>query len=150
MTPVLYGFQGRLARLPFLGLLLLTWLLSTIVGLVGAYFFVLNLATGAVVLVGLAVVSLVLSELALTARRLHDLDMSAHHLWWISLARLAVAAVNGVEAAVRQGVEIGLPEERFVVYVIQVVVNLFYAAVVLALLLTRGTADANRFGPPPD
>jgi uncharacterized membrane protein YhaH (DUF805 family) len=69
--------------------------------------------------------------LALTAKRLHDMDMSAHHLWWIYGQWVVQAAFAKVAP------------------VISILCVLASISVSLMLLFRRGTNGDNRFGPSP-
>jgi uncharacterized membrane protein YhaH (DUF805 family) len=131
LRTTLYSFEGRIGRLRYFGYGLLAVLLNGIIMGIGA-----GLATETplvipgTVLASAGFVSMVWCGVALAAKRLHDMDLSAHHLWWI----YGLSALGGVLQGLSHGFAVLLAAFEF--------------GVGIWLLFKRGTDGPNRFGPP--
>lgn len=131
-TQIMFGFGGRIARLPYFGYNVL----ATVVGLlcigVGAAGFAMG--GGGAVLGGIlflaGLVGLVWASLALAIKRLHDMGMGGIHLVWIAGLGAIGGAVEETSSA------------------LSVICTLASLGVQLWLLFTPGEPHSNDYGPP--
>ncbi len=126
-----FSFRGRLGRLAYFGYGLLAFLLGGILMAIGGALAGYNAYGAAVVPLAAGVVVIIWSSAAITIKRLHDMDLSGIHLWWI----YGISALGAALQQVSQGLSIVLGAVNF--------------GVGIWLLFKRGTNGDNRYGPPP-
>ena len=139
LKQILFGLDGRLARLPFLGCGLLALLVVTFGMLVAFGFLYLGVAyqnDGKLiigVLIGMPTfIAFFWAGLALTIKRLHDMGLAGSHVIWIFI--LNIAGIAGTQAYPALGIILGL----------------LSFGVALWLFLAPGQAAANTYGAIPD
>lgn len=130
----LFGFKGRLNRLSWLGWELVSLAIGLVLGASGAVVLAAgsrlrqaNTELGAIVF-ALAAVWLIWSAVALGVKRLHDMNLSGHHLWWI----YGIALLPGPFALLAW-------EAGFACGLLSLAVGLWMAC-------RRGSEGSNRFG----
>jgi uncharacterized membrane protein YhaH (DUF805 family) len=130
LSQILFGFSGRLARLPYFGYSLVALVLLAL-----AFFFIVNvfITNPALGLAGVLVIGIVAiwTSLAITAKRLHDLGLSGGHVIWM----FGLGAMSRVTSPTNPG--LGM---------------LFGLAELIAwlwLLFAPGQPAANAYGPEP-
>lgn len=132
-SQTLFGFKGRIARLPYLGYSLLGGLFVGIFLFMG--FAVAASAKGASVLgiliIAAAVIGYAWIALALQIKRLHDLGFSGLHMIWI-------AAIGALSSALSQANP-----------TISIILGFGSLCVWLWLLFAPGQPETNAYGPPP-
>ena len=128
---VFFSFRGRLGRLAYLGYGLLALLVSGVIMGIGGALAANNALLPSVILIGLGVVMMFWSSLAMSVKRLHDMDLSGHHLWWI----YGISMLGGAVQQTSPALAILLGAANF--------------GVGIWLLVKRGTNGDNRFGPSP-
>jgi uncharacterized membrane protein YhaH (DUF805 family) len=126
----LFGFNGRLARLPFFGYCVLLLFLCVLVWAGAPVIKAETRASGAVLgLVLLAIlVGIILCGLGLTIKRLHDMGLAGTHAIWIY--GLNVASVALAPA-------------------LSILFDIAVGGVFLWLCLGAGQPQSNRYGPVP-
>jgi uncharacterized membrane protein YhaH (DUF805 family) len=132
MTPseILFGFTGRLARLPYFGYSLLSVLLLGLAAFVAFPLFFAAPVLGVISVLALGVVG-AWTGLAISAKRLHDLGMSGLHLIWIAALGTASRAMEESEPLISS-----------LFGVAELIVWLF-------LLFAPGEPSDNQYGPAP-
>jgi uncharacterized membrane protein YhaH (DUF805 family) len=130
LAEALFGFDGRLARLPFVGYSVLLLFICFLAGAGALMVRAETRAAGAVLgLVLLAVLVGVIScGLALTVKRLHDMGLAGTHVMWIY--GLNVASVSLAPA-------------------LSILFHFAVGGVLLWLCLTSGQPQSNQYGPVP-
>jgi uncharacterized membrane protein YhaH (DUF805 family) len=131
LAEALFGFNGRLARLPFFGCCVLLLFFCVLVG-AGAPVIRAETREGGAVL-GLVLLAMLVGViscgLALTIKRLHDMGLAGTHAIWIY--GLNVASVALAPA-------------------LSILFDLAVGGVFLWLCLGAGQAQSNQYGPVPD
>lgn len=128
---VFFSFRGRLGRLAYLGYGLLALLVCGIIVAIGAGFGANGALAPAVVFIGVGCVLMFWSSLAMTIKRLHDMDLSGRHLWWIYGINAVAGAMQDISPAWNA------------------VIGALNFGVAIWLLVTRGTNGDNHYGPSP-
>jgi uncharacterized membrane protein YhaH (DUF805 family) len=97
-SQVLFGFQGRLARLPFFGYSILVFFLLGVSIIAGGAMIGVDSGGGGAVLGGLVIFAAIIggiwAGLALTIKRLHDMGLAGTHAIWIYGLNVASGAVG--------------------------------------------------------
>ena len=145
--PTLFGFRGRMARLPYFGYGLLflglcVFLILVWVGLI---------ATG---VVGLIILGSILMwvvcgwmGLALTIKRLHDLGLSGYHMIWIFGLSVVAGQLGSPTSSEAIGILSGLSSGT--IGILSSLASLASLIVTLWLLFAPGQPRTNGYGPPP-
>ena len=138
MGQMLFSFEGRLARLRYFLLSVVTALLaSAAIAVLMIGIFAHGARVSGPALIGCAVILLAVSiiGLSLTVRRLHDLDLTG---WWVLAIWGGPAAIEAVRYQLADAPKLA-----------STVSGLISLAIGLWLWLMPGTPGANRFGPDP-
>lgn len=103
MFSILFGFQGRIARLPYFGYALLAVLIWGILGGAGGVILAEQRDNGSVIVGAILLIAalggLIWTGIALAVKRLHDMNMSGLHVLWIwGVNILASALANAAPA----------------------------------------------------
>jgi uncharacterized membrane protein YhaH (DUF805 family) len=130
LAEALFGFDGRLARLPFFGYCVLLLFICFLVGAGALMVRAETRPAGAVVgLILLAVLVGVIScGLALTVKRLHDMGLAGTHVMWICGLNVANVALAPA---------------------LSILFHLAVGGVFLWLCLGSGQPRSNQYGPVP-
>jgi uncharacterized membrane protein YhaH (DUF805 family) len=131
ISQTLFGFNGRIKRLPYLGCTALYYAVGLLLIFASVAMGKSGTAAGEIVLLVAAVVLMVWVGLALTIKRLHDMGLTGLHAIWIFLL--------DVPYGIRS-----LPLE-----LVKVLAFLNFA-VILWLAFGRGKDGPNQYGPSPD
>ena len=134
LAQTLFGFKGRIARLPYFGYSLLAACVSGVSMLAGVYGFSTDSGGGAILgglLLLAGVVGSVWAGLALNIKRLQDMGLSGVNAIWI-VGLSVVGSVAGQASSM-----------------IEIVCGLASIGVGLWILFTPGQPQANEYGPPP-
>jgi uncharacterized membrane protein YhaH (DUF805 family) len=132
MIQALFGFEGRLARLPYFGYGLLLAILGLVPVRIGIALGDGGALEASLILAGL--ISAVWGVVAITIKRLHDMGMSGAHAFWISTISLISIAPH---RSLRMD-----PGFAWSMWAIE-------CGIVLWLLLAPGQPEDNQYGPVP-
>lgn len=142
MRYALFSFRGRLGRLAYFGYGVLAVVLAGIMMAIGSFLLTTfgrngqlqaeGFGVAGLGIVVVAILMLVINTLALAVKRLHDLDRSGHHLWWIYGIGIAESVMFNAGQTALGGL-----------------LTLISFGAGIWLWFARGTNGDNRFGPSP-
>jgi len=138
----MFGFTGRMARLPYFGYSVLAYLVMAMLGAAGAVLLVshnpVGILVAAVLFLAVVVVG-VWTAIALWIKRLHDLDLPGTHTIWMILLYLAGNILWSLSVA----------SNNDGTFIVALLISLADLGVALWLLFAPGTPGVNSYGPPP-
>ena len=139
----MFGFTGRMARLPYFGYSVLAYVVMALLGAIGAVLAIgshnpVGILVGVVFFLAVVVVG-VWTGFALWIKRLHDLDLPGTHAIWMVLLYLAGNILWSLSVA----------SHNDGTFIVALLIGLAQLGVALWLLFAPGTPGVNRYGPPP-
>lgn len=133
-TETLFGLKGRIARLPYLGYSILSFITACALMIaavsIARPFDGIGAGLSLLVIIA-AFVGLLWANLALSVKRLHDMGYSGLHLIWIYLIQYGAGSIGAVDQTAG------------------VIASLISIGLGMWMLCAPGDRDDNAFGPHP-